>query len=68
MPLFDFKCEDCGEVREYLVLGGDKAPASCGKCNSKKIKKLVSSGALPIFKVRGFYTTDYNNRNSNPRT
>ncbi len=46
MPIFEFQCEDCGEVFEELVLGNNEDKVVCKKCKSSKVKKLVSQVAF----------------------
>lgn len=66
MPLYDFKCRECGAVRELIAPSNQKV-ADCSNCGSGVgCDRLMPTGALAIYKVRGFYTTDYTNRNSNP--
>ena len=43
MPLFDFRCADCGHVFEELVLGTQE-PA-CERCGSKAVTKALSAPA-----------------------
>jgi len=41
MPVFEYKCQKCGEEFEELVLG--KNPdVVCVKCHSRKVKKKPS--------------------------
>lgn len=42
MPIFEYECEDCGNVFEELVMGSG-SDISCSKCKSKKVKKLISA-------------------------
>ena len=42
MPIFEFQCEDCGEVFEELILGNDSDKVICKKCKSSNVKKLIS--------------------------
>lgn len=44
MPIFDYKCEDCGATFEELVPSSDSKVA-CPKCESDKTRKLVSGFA-----------------------
>lgn len=46
MPIFEFQCEDCGEVFEELILGGKIEGINCKKCKSPKVKKLISQVAF----------------------
>ena len=41
MPVFDFKCEKCGHVQEKVV-GLKEEEIKCEKCESTKLKKLLS--------------------------
>ncbi|MCK5512556.1 MAG: zinc ribbon domain-containing protein [Thermodesulfovibrionia bacterium] len=41
MPIFEYKCEGCGEEFEKLV-SGSKPEVICPRCNSKNIIKKFS--------------------------
>lgn len=43
MPIYDFKCGECGTVSEILLLDGDTAKAVCPDCGSKHMEKLISA-------------------------
>ena len=43
MPLFDFRCRECGYEFETLVTGA-KAP-ECRRCGSAELEKLASTFA-----------------------
>ena len=43
MPIFDFRCLDCDEEFEALVL---KTPATCPKCQSARLEQQISSFAV----------------------
>ncbi|MCA9090794.1 MAG: zinc ribbon domain-containing protein [Planctomycetaceae bacterium] len=52
MPIFEYRCSDCGAEFEELVRAGEQPP--CPRCASKKLEKLMSApaghvaGTLPI--------------------
>ena len=41
MPLFDFRCTDCGAVTE-LLLSAPEAQVRCGHCQSSQVVRLIS--------------------------
>jgi len=54
--LRDYKCVECENIDEYIH---DDMLADCSKCGF--VSKLTSSYCRnkPIFKGKGFYETDY---------
>jgi putative FmdB family regulatory protein len=42
MPLYEFKCEDCGKYNDILILGTSDTPA-CKSCGSKRMTKQISA-------------------------
>ncbi|MDD3311720.1 zinc ribbon domain-containing protein [Pseudodesulfovibrio sp.] len=42
MPIFEYKCDDCGHEFEELVFDRDACPP-CPKCGSEKTGKLISA-------------------------
>ena len=45
MPIFEYRCDDCGHEFEELVLK-TSGPSRCPKCGKKKLQKLLSSPAV----------------------
>ncbi len=41
MPIYEYKCCDCGEDFEALVMGSKDA-VECPKCDSKKLERQMS--------------------------
>lgn len=71
MPTYDFKCECCGDIYEYIVPFTTSVPEMCVckrekcKCDGQscKLTKVESFGSSkPILKGKGFYETDYKNK------
>lgn len=64
MPTYDYKCLDCGYIFEEFQNMTDEPLTECPKCKGK-LKRLIGSGAGPIFKGSGFYHTDYKMKSNN---
>ena len=44
MPIYEFKCQECGQTFEFLCLqSDDKDIISCPSCGGKKVDKLLST-------------------------
>ncbi|MCB2228742.1 MAG: zinc ribbon domain-containing protein [Desulfarculaceae bacterium] len=41
MPIYEYKCEDCGHQYEALVMGSEDA-VDCPQCGSKKKERQMS--------------------------
>jgi putative FmdB family regulatory protein len=41
MPVFEYRCESCGEQLELFLRTARETP-ECPKCSSKKLEKLMS--------------------------
>lgn len=49
MPVFEYKCRDCGTVYDVLHKSNtNKEDVVCPKCSSKKQDKLISSFSSSI--------------------
>lgn len=57
MPLYEYRCESCGEQTEVVRKFSDEPLTVCSSCGGT-LKKLISSPAIQ-FKGSGFYITDY---------
>ncbi len=57
MPLYEYRCENCGEVFEVMQKFSDAPLTVHEKCGGP-IHRLLSAPALQ-FKGSGWYVTDY---------
>ncbi|HKW69758.1 MAG TPA: FmdB family zinc ribbon protein [Candidatus Dormibacteraeota bacterium] len=57
MPIYGYRCSDCGHQFEIHQRMSDEPLKVCPKCQGKLTKVLYPAGV--IFKGSGFYTTDY---------
>jgi putative FmdB family regulatory protein len=46
MPIFEYKCNDCEEKFEKLVLSTTATTPECPSCKEGNVKKLVSAGCV----------------------
>ena len=47
MPIYDYKCQDCGEISEIFLQGVDNAKSiACPVCGSEMMEKLFSASYL----------------------
>lgn len=45
MPIYDFKCRDCGRISEVLLRATDKI-VCCPSCGSENMERLVPSSYM----------------------
>ena len=57
MPIYGYRCTNCGHQFEIQQRMSDDPLKVCPKCQGKLTKVLYPTGV--IFKGSGFYTTDY---------
>ena len=62
MPLYEYKCRNCGAVLEVIQKVGESQLKECLKCGGP-LEKIISAPALQ-FKGEGWYVTDYAQKKS----
>ncbi len=60
MPIYEYRCEDCGHEMEALQKMSDDALTDCPECSKPKLTKLVSAAGFRL-KGSGWYETDFKN-------
>ena len=59
MPIYEFRCIDCGHRSEKLVRNELAiADCTCDECDSSKLERLMSSSTF-ILKGGGWYADGY---------
>ncbi|MBN1273690.1 MAG: zinc ribbon domain-containing protein [Candidatus Aminicenantes bacterium] len=66
MPIYEYKCSDCGDVFEIIQSVKDTPLKKCPRCGGK-VTKLVSAPAIQ-FKGNGWYITDYARKKTTPHS
>jgi putative FmdB family regulatory protein len=42
MPIYEYRCEECGSFSTFLVLKQEGFAPACNKCGGKRLTKLIS--------------------------
>ena len=64
MPIYEYRCLDCGHQFELMQKFSDPPAETCTSC-SGTVQKLISRSAFHL-KGSGWYVTDYG-RNGSPK-
>jgi len=64
MPIYEYKCQQCGTHYEKRQNVSDAPLATCEKCHGKLEKQWSLSGFQ--FKGEGWYVTDYSKKGGAP--
>ena len=57
MPIYEYRCKQCGNVFERIQKFSDPRVESCPKCGGK-VEQVLTAAAVQ-FKGSGWYATDY---------
>ncbi len=57
MPLYAYKCDNCGVQFDKLQKFSDKPIKRCPECNKNSAKRVIQPAGI-IFKGSGWYKTD----------
>jgi putative FmdB family regulatory protein len=60
MPIYEYRCRDCGFKKEYLQKLSDAPIEVCESCGKATMSKLVSAAGFQL-KGSGWYATDFKN-------
>ena len=58
MPVYTYRCENCGVQFERHESFTDAPLKTCPECRKKALKKVITPTKI-IFKGSGFYATDH---------
>ena len=62
MPIYEYRCDACGEQMEKLQRMSDDRLVDCPACGKPALKRLVSAAAFRL-KGAGWYETDFKKDN-----
>jgi len=58
MPIYTYRCDNCGIQFERQQSFDDQPLTRCPECNKKSLKKVYAPVGI-LFKGSGFYATDH---------
>lgn len=58
MPVYEYRCENCGYDFEQFQHFSEDALSVCPKCGREKLRKVYNSVGI-VFKGKGFYANDH---------
>lgn len=64
MPVYTYRCENCGVQFEKHQSFTDNPLKTCPECKKKALKKVITPTKI-IFKGSGFYATDHKSPSGN---
>jgi putative FmdB family regulatory protein len=62
MPIYEYRCEDCGAELEKLQRLSDEPLRDCPTCGKAALKRLISAAGFRL-KGSGWYETDFKKDN-----
>jgi len=65
MPIYEYRCAECGFQDEYLQKVSEPPLKVCPSCGKKKFEKLLSAPGFHL-KGSGWYATDFKSGNKPP--
>jgi putative FmdB family regulatory protein len=66
MPVYTYRCENCGIQFERNQKFSDAPLTRCPECNKKSLRKVYTPVGI-VFKGSGFYATDHRSPSGAPR-
>ena len=66
VPIYEFRCKQCGHRFERMQKFTDPHPTECPDCGAKDAIEALLSAPAVQFKGSGFYSTDYARKSSGP--
>lgn len=58
MPIYEYKCKNCGATIEKIQKFSDEPLVTCKECSEDSLEKQISSTSFKL-KGKGWYETDF---------
>lgn len=66
MPIYEYKCADCGFQKEVLQKMSDAPLTACPECGKASFNKMLSAAGFQL-KGSGWYQTDFKGGSSSSK-
>ena len=63
MPIYAYRCSECGFEKDYLQKMSDPPLTVCPSCGAEALRKQVTAAGFQL-KGSGWYVTDFRNKDS----
>lgn len=67
MPIYEYRCSDCGFQKEFIQKMSDAPLTTCPQCGKETLGKLLSAPGFQL-KGSGWYQTDFRGGSSGAAT
>jgi putative FmdB family regulatory protein len=61
MPIYEYRCGECGSQKEFLQRMHDTPLTDCPECGKPALNKMVSAAGFQL-KGTGWYVTDFRDK------
>lgn len=65
MPIYEYRCSNCGHQQEFLQKVSDAPRKRCTQCGQETFSKMVTAAGFHL-KGSGWYATDFKGGASKP--
>ena len=65
MPIYEYRCGECGHQEDHLQKVSEKPLSKCPACGKKAYKKMLSAAGFQL-KGSGWYATDFKTTGKKP--
>src|ERR1700754_2406330 len=65
MPIYEYRCDECGHQEDHLQKIAEKTLSKCPACGKKAYKKMLSAAGFQL-KGSGWYATDFKTTGKKP--
>ncbi len=65
MPIYEYRCSECGFQKEFLRKLSDPPQTVCPQCGKATFSKMLTAAGFQL-KGSGWYATDFRNKGAAP--